>query len=535
MWWRGGRPQVQVDVSLGCTEATEGGSINEVAEEKELWRKRAREFRTSVVVGSAASARQKTQKRFRTKAYRWLCSTDASLRACTGKGWSHFVQEANTTLHHRDWPTISWASDQGSDCCCALNFLLHKRVAVMKVADQPHRIANGADLSLQDVGMAQLVALVSFVMGTDAGPWGEGRWYQSMVEATKNYMAIADPEICPLYNELLPRIASDMGEQHLVTDEAWKRNVFQNLLEVYSRKESRVPSTRCFGFADCAKEFLPKWHTKLCLVDYHLLQAGHFDQPSRMALLQQAATWPAGGAPEGTPDERATIGRGTADERDLRRRCANQLQLQAVVLSDGEVCANIKICIAALAEVRLFHGCQGKANRSTDKVREWFAEQAVGVGLPHLLATARTLSSAPTMQWFGFWLPGDPKPDRTHIPGNEDDPWLLRQNDLAQLFGRLVVRVIGRRLSTMAWSERSLPGKLAGVLVEKDRPSVLAWLRESAETFEAMSKQQDAWWKKAVERSSWPHLVVQKVVALVCGRSLGFRGRGIGNHFRRRC
>lgn len=519
-------PKVQKDVSLPNTEACERQAEQEIKRQKVAWRDKAEGFIQDVINGSRTRRAEKGENRHRIKTFRWLCATDASLRACTGRGWAYFMQPPDTTVHHLEWPTIAWAVDQGSDGMAALNYLLYKRVAVMKVADQSHRISNDADLALKDVGVDQLVALVSFIIGTDSGPWGSGRWHQSMIEATENYLKIADPETCALYNEFLPKIAADRNETHMLHDPDWKRTTFDDVKTVYVKKEQRTPGTRWFSFVDHAKAFMPKWNTKLLLVSYHLVQAGHFDSNARLVLLRDSLGRRADDDPQdpAAPVEQATTGRDTASERDLRKRCANQLQLQGVVLADGDTQKIIKACCSILQHPRRFHGLQNKHNRNTEKVREWYAEQAVGGGLLHLLDMVDELSNPANIEQIGFWCPGQARPIGSTSPsGDFLGAWLQRENQLASIFGGLCCRALGRRLSTMSWHERQLPGKLAGLLIPDSRAEVQEWIKLYDTSWRAANAQLGAWWTAARNRSSWQHLVVQKAMSSLKRVSLDLR------------
>ena len=141
---------MQRDLHVPASEAVEERRAPDMLEETVEWKKRARAFVESLAGGDGGLARR--GKRYRIKTYRWLCSTDASLKACTGVGWSYFMQAPDTDVPHMLWPTISFACDQGPDGNCALNWLLHKRVGVMKVFDASHRITNDCDLALKDAG-----------------------------------------------------------------------------------------------------------------------------------------------------------------------------------------------------------------------------------------------------------------------------------------------------------------------------------------------------------------------------------------------
>lgn len=194
--------------------------------EKIQWRKRARAFLASAKTGIEDKAVPKVRKPQRVKSYQWLCATGAGLRATTGRAWQYFQQLETSTVPPEEWPTISYTTDQGSDTQCAMHFLLASRVALMKVADPSHRLSNDSDLALSDEGLEPLVSLVSLIMGTDQGPWGQGRWHQSMKEATSRYLEVADVETCPIFNELLSRIALDLNEVSELHDPTWKQAVW---------------------------------------------------------------------------------------------------------------------------------------------------------------------------------------------------------------------------------------------------------------------------------------------------------------------
>lgn len=83
-------------MSLPNTEAAEEKKAQQIAEEKVAWRKRARQFISAVAGESKEAAMHKPAKRYRTKSFRWLVSTDSALRACSGRGWAHFQQPVDT-------------------------------------------------------------------------------------------------------------------------------------------------------------------------------------------------------------------------------------------------------------------------------------------------------------------------------------------------------------------------------------------------------------------------------------------------------
>lgn len=458
----------------------------------------------------------KVRKPSRVTSSQWLCATDAGLRATTNRGWAYFQQPMETQAPIEDWPVIAYTADQGSDTQSAMHCLMSQRVALMKVSDPSHRISNDAGLALAVEGLKPLVHLVSLIMGADQGPWGEGRWHQSMKDSTERYLQVADPSSCPIFQDLLPKVALDLSETDSFNDDEWRQAVWDLLQEAYQHRELRALGTRWFDFVDRASLFVRKWHLKLILLTYHMISSGIFERSANVSILQNNPGRPTTEqAPAGTPQESGSTSHIGAMERDLRRRCANQLQLQAVVMSDFDVYQLVRICSVGLEEVRLYHGLQNKENRSVKEVREWYTSQACGDIITHLVETAKVLDSPSRIEVTGMWVPGWPRQDASAPIQGELHQWVIHEDWLANRLGGLVVAVISRRFLSASWSTMQLPGKLAGLLDEARRDEVMAWIVSANEAWKGAERQSSNWWVVAKKLSSWIHLVVVKVVS--CG------------------
>lgn len=348
-----------------------------------------------------------------------------------------------------------------------MNWLLANRAAPMKVNDPNHRVSNDTDLALGDEGLKSLVSLVSLVMGTDQGPWGEGRWHQMMKEVSLEYITVADAE-------------SD--------------------------------------FVDRAGTFARKWHLKLILLNYHLVSTGVFDKSANIELLQTTL----GGSASATAaadrtEESGSTSRDSAWERDMKRRCQrrcqNQLQLQSVVMSDYDVYQLVRVVVVvALRPSRLFHGLQNSGHRSVPEVRQWYCSQACGGWLEHLLKTGACFPTA-RLQEVGLCVPDMQRFDGGVVDNAQGEhPWRAHQDWLAGHLGGLVIAVLHRRLLSTFWHTNQFPGMLAGLLDESCRHDLSEWIRAADGAWRVAVEQQGQWWAMARKRSSWNHLVVIKAL-----------------------
>lgn len=288
----------------------------------------------------------------------------------------------------------------------AMHWLLFHKVAVMKVPGPSHRISNDCDQALADMGLKSLVSLVSLMLDTDQGPWGEGRWLETMREATLQYLKASDPDTCPIFNEYLQRIATDLDEAGEAHDMTWKQAAWELLGEVYKHTEARVRGTRWFDFVDKATPFIKRWHMKLVLLTCHMVTSGLFEKSPQVQLLQGRLGRPSNEVHPDAPQETRTTGRDNAWERDLKRRCGNQLQLQAVVMSDYDLYQLVRIITTSLEPSRLVHGLQSHGNGSVQEVQRWYSEKAYGKGIGHLNTTVGILRDPQKLEFIGMWLPG---------------------------------------------------------------------------------------------------------------------------------
>lgn len=197
----------------------------------------------------------------------------------------------------------------------------------------------------------------------------------------------------------------------------------------------------------------------------------------------------------------------------MKRRCQNQLQLQAVVMSDFDVYQLVRVIVVALRPTRLFHGLQNAGNRSVSEVREWYCSQACDGWLDHLVKTGSCLSDTEVLEEVGLWVPGMQRFDSGGMSSQDNEhPWRSHQDWLADHLGGLVAAVLHRRLLSVFWHTNQLLGKLAGLLDDRHRQGVLDWIRSADEAWRVAEGRPGQWWTLAKKRSSWNHLVVIKAL-----------------------
>ena len=284
------------DLGIMAQGALEAEDDEAVALEKEGWRQRAEQYCREAVEESEKAVKNKPPTKFRTKAAAWLFATDSQLRSMTGAGWNQFQVENEDAKPMLQWRTMTVTTDQGSDVWAALHYLDCMKVAIMKVPGASHRIPNDVDLALKHCKPKPLVDLLNLVFSTDQGPWGEQRWYYKCLEGATAYVKIADPETCSVFYSMLPKIAGDQLEPPDSHDAQWIEDTFRNLPAVWTQKESKVPGSRWFAFFDRAEQFIPKWHSKLVVIYFVLLQLGLLGSSTYASLLNRGLA-PAEGAP----------------------------------------------------------------------------------------------------------------------------------------------------------------------------------------------------------------------------------------------
>jgi hypothetical protein len=206
-------------LSSSATQAVEAYS-SAAAEDslRQSWYTRARAWLRQ---GKAKSWRPKARQRV--KAFHFIKAFDNQLKK--GLGWPDGLGHLQVTADGAcqpplRWPSASWCVDSGPDIIAALHFLTRDQEMLLNldhVPDINHLAWNAAKRALKSSRLwgHQLLMLLDFIMRH--GPFNQSSRMQQCSEGFEEYLSLARPWDCPIFNDLLPRLLRD---KHRVQDMA---------------------------------------------------------------------------------------------------------------------------------------------------------------------------------------------------------------------------------------------------------------------------------------------------------------------------
>lgn len=189
---------------------------------------------------------------------------------------------------------------------------------------------------------------------------------------------------------------------------------------------------------DCGAFLDPLWHERLLVLMYWGITMGYVAKGTDGGLLvaggvgqgvDVADEAPVADAPSasGRGSEGLTMARQQEKLKRLRSSAKNTLHCSLLVLSDPDNQRRLRIIMALCAPTRLWHGSQSCTLRSPAAARQWYAEQAAGECLKHIVDTLALLSdpSALGTCFFGT-TPVEAKgkaPDLVEFGLQNEDAW----------------------------------------------------------------------------------------------------------------
>ena len=198
------------------------------------------------------------------------------------------------------------------------------------VPDPSHRVSNASRRGITHAGLEHVVQFFRVVCNTDYGPYDGVAWWKQQREAAQDYLSKLPTGECPLFNELLPRIAHDCRQSDRLAEEGFVREVVENLkdMEVWAFKGPKLAFSRWFSLRDCFRHWDRFWHTRLLALVYMGLNMGWLTRTS-FTLKVKDVTIPAA---KKDPPKAGTSAAAKTDLDTLRGACSNQLHLSCLLL-----------------------------------------------------------------------------------------------------------------------------------------------------------------------------------------------------------
>lgn len=308
------------DVRLEIHDAIERQDKNAIEQQKNLWRKRAAADWSSMSK-KADERGEPCRKRFRSKAYSWLLSSEQQLWACTGRRFADWCFDSDES--RPPWaslPTLSISIDQGCDGWTSCNFLLSRSVAVVPCKDLSHRLWNDCWNALCHSGLKSVMLLAICVLNADHGPWTNARWPQESREVAEGYLAVGNVDDA-LFQRVYLRIADKMNLCSDLEDPGLPSRIFQSIPEAVARMSRQVATSRWFGLLEALESFIPQWSRRFLLLPYLGKELKLFDVQVAGIIAKRSLA----SAQQQGEDEGATLptGQESLDLASLRRACQN--------------------------------------------------------------------------------------------------------------------------------------------------------------------------------------------------------------------
>ena len=465
---------------------------------------------------SNAGSLQK-RKLHRKKALAWLRCADNALRSGASFGLEEFaITEEVMKLDPLTWPQLVICADQGSDGLAAFNWLAQtQRFNGEFIGDPAHGMANDLKLALQRCGVWKHTLLMTAMLNVPHGPWKEQRFFQKLSEAHQEYLSSANAETCPLFNHYYPALLKDRGLEGDIGDDTLPQKVWDMLRESWCMwtKGSKVGTSRWFSVGDAAKAFDSEWHSKLLSISFMMWEEGdlHDLTWNKSKVLAPSAT---AGLPAG--EERRTNTQAQNDVQLSRQACKNGLKFTYLCLTQPEMQYTQRIIECISKEMRLHHGIQMVAVRSSEEAYAWLSGQVSGGFWTHLNNIAKVMDDVTAHEYCGC---GDPSRNAgCDLP--DSHPLMRDQFKMAELMGDLVLNALKARINrwmplTSGWPSRSI--LLASNLNVELKEKALKDLKHDYECFQKLGGTRGAFAQKVFDRSAFHLMSEKQLIAIMQG------------------
>ena len=210
-------------------------------------------------------------KLFRTSARKFARNLDNQIRGSSrAAGLSHFTPKKNSSTWApsawRMWPSLAVSIDCGSDGVCAVSALQRHEDFMLNLLvwpDPSHAACRSIDQALRGSQLRPfwLMMLISFNL--PHGPDRTGERGMQLAEAARDLFSTVEPNKCPRWQELAPRMLEGLGESGIelpgVDDPEVELWSYLKSRPWVGRTGERCNMNRFMSSLTAAKEHLPMW------------------------------------------------------------------------------------------------------------------------------------------------------------------------------------------------------------------------------------------------------------------------------------
>lgn len=391
---------------------------------------------------------QKAPKRYRKSAFLFGCALQAQLEEDCGipGGFAFYSQDPDPSKrlpwHLR--PNLALCTDEGSpECAFGYWAVRHKELSLDILHDRAHGVHNDFFCTSAQCGLSRHVKMRMLAWNVAHSPWGECTRQQELSgnhEASCRFHHL--PTDSPAFQELLPRMLRESGDEHLavmadVEQRVWESVVAEN---PYERREAKVASNRFLAYLHRGKHDAPLQTRKAYRLLSTVLEQNYLGR-GRLSQLLCNNTKDEGG-------EQGSTKRLNSGDAAVISAAVNLLVVATLVMLDEQDQIRERVLVRMAEDLLPWYEKMSKCCRSVQGSMDWLLLQLEGEFLAGLGAILKKVSTPMDLEWMFVDPPNNKRLAR--MSEEERQMYLGEQDEAVQLASWVGLSLVCNRISREA-------------------------------------------------------------------------------------
>lgn len=342
------------------------------------------------------------------------------------------------------------------------------RLNVIAIGDFAHKVWNDCKVALGRARMWEIILLSSILFNVNFGPWDGSKWWRTCQEAASEYFGRVGSSKCKLFLSMLPAIAHERSETHMMTDPQYAEDLWAELqsMEALQWKGPKMALCRWFSWHECYRFWQGRWTMRALVMLYWGLQLGYLTEEPGTNILERSGVLKPISNNQGNVSQASTMREAKAAQNKLYRQTKNQLHVASLVAIDKDIKEGSAIVHACCRPLHGWHAAGIREVRSAIGNVRWHARQAASECLEPLSQTFALLSDTAQLSALGFVMSAGDLP--LAVLGDEDCQVLLQEEKerVAQIV-RLCFELVRVRAKSCSVYLEQYPLRCAAMLVDK--------------------------------------------------------------------
>lgn len=400
-----------------------------------------------------------------------FCSgeTTEAVRALVGCTETEFLARGRILTVSLDQHSVGWAS-------C---FFLKRapKLNIVGIGDFAHRVWNDCEVSLGRAGLWEVVLLSSVLFNINFGPYDGSKWWRTCQEAATEYFQKIGSPRCALFLSMVPSIAKERGEAHLVTEPNYAERLWEQMqsMECMQWKGPKMALCRWFSWHECYRFWRGCWSMRALIMLYWGLQMGYLtEEPGTSVLRLSGVLKPVGSEQSKGSSHAATMRQGMAAQKKIYQQSKNQLHVASLVAIDRDVREGSAIIHAGCRSLHGWYAEGLREVRSAPGSVRWHAKQAAGGCLVPLAQTFSLLQDLPALSDLGFTTEISSLPLSSYSATLDGQVLLQEERERLSIVVRLCFELVRARGKSCCVFLDQYPLHAAAILADEDADNEIA-------------------------------------------------------------